>query len=651
MPSSASSTLIKVSHSAPGNPKGRHLVASVDIDAGKCVLQEEAYAWVLNNDNIEQRCHCCSSVPPPAGAALSRCSGCHVVYYIDKTHQQRAWKAGHREECPVLTAARIQIGKKGDTSEAKSPPPLPPTIFRLALQVILKAYKAGELHLMARTNDHESDNTDLLHASEGLCGFSGVLSLVTHWKDKKESNSTVGDNTKSATSCSSQEPTPATSTATSTSSPTISNNDKIEFAQLAAWLYSLLQSTHPVVSEILTPRQIALLLARLSFNAHSSDDELRAYGLGIYPLTAMANHSCEPNCVQTFGKNGRVALRTVTRVCAGEELTIAYVELAAVRWERRNQLLNSHCFDIDATETGNEDSRSGGAGEKKEEEESKKIPEPRILRDQYDNVIHHYHHRNRTSPPWKHDPRDIQLTSVERKDLQSLNILDKKEGTERSFIESTDGDLCGAWGQIIEKKKRLDSFAVHGLLDEDEKEVVEEEKKEEMYIEVHTWSNGGGNDVLANGALDSFVLAYSEALYTLKESSNTLENRPEKLKLALKTLVTPSSMQGAVVLGSRHILRLRLLAGLLHALIESGDQWSDALCVARELLPLYEYVYSCPKWPSRALHVATLAKLEDFVGDMALARTYARRALSMLEGIVEPGSLACKEMERLLYNA
>lgn len=48
-------------------------------------------------------------------------------------------------------------------------------------------------------------------------------------------------------------------------------------------------------------RQIALLIARFACNNHTvCDDELRPVGVGLYPLGALINHDCRPNCVQTF---------------------------------------------------------------------------------------------------------------------------------------------------------------------------------------------------------------------------------------------------------------------------------------------------------------------------------------------------------------
>lgn len=50
-----------------------------------------------------------------------------------------------------------------------------------------------------------------------------------------------------------------------------------------------------------TTRALAHLLSRFACNAHTiCDEELRPMGTGLYPLAAMANHSCDPSCMQSF---------------------------------------------------------------------------------------------------------------------------------------------------------------------------------------------------------------------------------------------------------------------------------------------------------------------------------------------------------------
>jgi hypothetical protein len=62
--------------------------------------------------------------------------------------------------------------------------------------------------------------------------------------------------------------------------------------------------SHPTPGS-LDVREITLLLARFACNNHTiCDEELRAIGVGLYPLGALVNHSCRPNCMQTFsGRN------------------------------------------------------------------------------------------------------------------------------------------------------------------------------------------------------------------------------------------------------------------------------------------------------------------------------------------------------------
>ena len=58
------------------------------------------------------------------------------------------------------------------------------------------------------------------------------------------------------------------------------------------------------------------------------------------------NHACAPNCAQSF-RGKTLTVRCLRDVRAEEELTIAYVELAVTRAERRAQLMKQYLFDID----------------------------------------------------------------------------------------------------------------------------------------------------------------------------------------------------------------------------------------------------------------------------------------------------------------
>lgn len=66
-----------------------------------------------------------------------------------------------------------------------------------------------------------------------------------------------------------------------------------------------------------------------------------AEGTGLFALQACANHSCSPNaysCKPPGARDGAVELSAGEDICAGEEITLCYVDVAAPLAERRAAL-------------------------------------------------------------------------------------------------------------------------------------------------------------------------------------------------------------------------------------------------------------------------------------------------------------------------
>ena len=80
--------------------RGRHLRASDHVSAGKRILQEEAVAAVLYDDQVANRCHMSFKIIQ----SPLRCGGCKFARYASRDNQRLAWQQGHREECPALQA-------------------------------------------------------------------------------------------------------------------------------------------------------------------------------------------------------------------------------------------------------------------------------------------------------------------------------------------------------------------------------------------------------------------------------------------------------------------------------------------------------------------------------------------------------------------
>jgi len=84
--------------------------------------------------------------------------------------------------------------------------------------------------------------------------------------------------------------------------------------------------------------RLAALISRTQRNMHAVVNLAgNALGHGLYPQASFFNHACRPNSVVSF-LDSSLVVRTIAPIKAGEEVTIAYVELYAPRDVRRQQL-------------------------------------------------------------------------------------------------------------------------------------------------------------------------------------------------------------------------------------------------------------------------------------------------------------------------
>ncbi|KAG7399089.1 SET and MYND domain-containing protein 3 [Phytophthora boehmeriae] len=92
--------------------------------------------------------------------------------------------------------------------------------------------------------------------------------------------------------------------------------------------------------------QLQRMLSRFRNNNFSICDELLLeVGAGCFPLGAMVNHSCDPNCAVTFvSKALKMEFRAMKPIKAGEEVTQTYVDIALPRRERQQRLQRKYHF-------------------------------------------------------------------------------------------------------------------------------------------------------------------------------------------------------------------------------------------------------------------------------------------------------------------
>ncbi|CAM9252890.1 unnamed protein product [Choristocarpus tenellus] len=89
------------------------------------------------------------------------------------------------------------------------------------------------------------------------------------------------------------------------------------------------------------------LACRSSVNSYglvdASSETSTIIGHGMFPLFAMFNHSCRPNCTFVF-EGGVLEARTLIEVKEGTELNFSYIDLVQSTPDRRTDLLTSRGF-------------------------------------------------------------------------------------------------------------------------------------------------------------------------------------------------------------------------------------------------------------------------------------------------------------------
>nr|CAB3499011.1 unnamed protein product [Digitaria exilis] len=112
----------------------------------------------------------------------------------------------------------------------------------------------------------------------------------------------------------------------------VDENQLILYAQMANLVNLILPSLE------LDLKEIAHTFSKFACNAHTiCDPELRPLGTGLYPVISIINHSCVPNAVLIF--DGRTAyVRALQPISKDEEVSISYIETAAVTKKRQNDL-------------------------------------------------------------------------------------------------------------------------------------------------------------------------------------------------------------------------------------------------------------------------------------------------------------------------
>lgn len=265
-----------------GDAADRGAAAARDIEAGELVCVEEPFAWVPGGDAAGAVCHACASVL--GEARPEGCAACEMAVYCSAGCRERHSEV-HAAECALLKALPGIAAESGASAD----------LVRIAARVAVRgAVPGGGAERAGRA----------FRAS-----MADVREMASHVEEQDE--------------------------------------ERTESMRMAAAM--ALPLLPLAVRSSTRAADLVTLMSVVNSNAHTVCPDTapeQALGVGLYPLSSVFNHSCEPNVVfVTEGGGGaRLAYRAIRDIAAGEELCVNYVDLCAPTEARRRALLDASHF-------------------------------------------------------------------------------------------------------------------------------------------------------------------------------------------------------------------------------------------------------------------------------------------------------------------
>lgn len=283
------------------NELNRHAVANRKLKTGEVILRNAPMAVSLHHhhrhddNNIQRRCaHCLEG--SIGGVKLSRCGRCRSIFYCSR-NCQKADFPGHKMECSYFTSPAF-LKRSGDLQYDR-------IIAEICLLVRTYALFCG------KTTKHSCTQTRNGNTHVNECGKEHLFSLM----------------------------------------PSSGLLDPVDLRIVEEATNAVCPKTETQIQ--LQKQQVRdtmkSLLRRFRVNNFGiTDSLLRVIGSAIYPLGALLNHSCRPNCLLRYRFRSQAKPVLEIAVCRdvekGEELTHSYIELLESKSVRQDHLASSYGF-------------------------------------------------------------------------------------------------------------------------------------------------------------------------------------------------------------------------------------------------------------------------------------------------------------------
>ncbi|KAJ3299911.1 hypothetical protein HK104_006062 [Borealophlyctis nickersoniae] len=288
--------------------KGRHVVAFRPLSAGTTVLEELPAAFAILKPYMDETCLQCLRPLPDAAVAGDSDDGPTLFGAAQKAAARRELAC---EECRQQAFYCSRRCREEDFPRHK-----------LECRVL----------------------RDLPGTAAANSADYGLMRLVLAVLVRKSLDETGDDTGAESDTQTRQRPTPYAC---------VKDLLSHQLSYKDAWLSAVSAAAADLASQLpptltATAAEITTLACQINANSHGIRDPTgnanSDIAVGMFPLVAMLNHSCSPNCAYVGAPYGKMVVRTLRDVKEGEELCVSYVDLYAGREERRGKLLETKFF-------------------------------------------------------------------------------------------------------------------------------------------------------------------------------------------------------------------------------------------------------------------------------------------------------------------
>ncbi|KXS12948.1 SET domain-containing protein [Gonapodya prolifera JEL478] len=306
--------------------RGRHALAKTNLDPGTVVIVERGVAVIPTSAGLSLICsHCFKELPADSvrGDDSLTNGKFHCLHFYCSSQCRDADVDGHQVECRLMPTMRdISLDEDVDLD-----------LLRLVARLVARR------HIGERAQSETSRAWNPLFENTP---FPLVTSLLSH---RKYAN-IKWIKTVSAASA-------------KLSPPLAAEVGRPVNPDLLLTLSCVINSNAHGLGDTRTVQGHSSFYDRMS--SQSAGPMGVGGGLttafGLFPLGALLNHSCEPNCVYGAGQDGTIVFRTIKEVKEGEELLVSYIPLDDPLPVRRGVLLTTKHFWCECSRCGGSEER------------------------------------------------------------------------------------------------------------------------------------------------------------------------------------------------------------------------------------------------------------------------------------------------------